>query len=204
MPLRYPPAPRRGARTFPGACRGRETARGVAVWGRKTRRGRFLAEPAPNHAATEAMERAMRFELTTSTLARLRSTPELRPRSVVERGCIGRRGGGQAPVGRRGAARASRRGGGPGRAAEGACGTGAGRGRSSAGAPMGRPRAGRLAAADKRPAPSAQHSCGEGAACGGAPGAGSAPIRSSTDITASKPRPSGACGSTCPAEIRNA
>ena len=26
------------------------------------------------------MERAMRFELTTSTLARLRSTPELRPR----------------------------------------------------------------------------------------------------------------------------
>ena len=29
---------------------------------------------------TAKMERAMRFELTTSTLARLRSTPELRPR----------------------------------------------------------------------------------------------------------------------------
>ena len=28
------------------------------------------------------MERAMRFELTTSTLARLRSTPELRPHRV--------------------------------------------------------------------------------------------------------------------------
>jgi hypothetical protein len=29
----------------------------------------------------EELERAMRFELTTSTLARLRSTPELRPRA---------------------------------------------------------------------------------------------------------------------------
>ena len=29
------------------------------------------------------MERAMRFELTTSTLARLRSTPELRPPKIL-------------------------------------------------------------------------------------------------------------------------
>ena len=29
------------------------------------------------------LERAMRFELTTSTLARLRSTPELRPRHIA-------------------------------------------------------------------------------------------------------------------------
>ena len=29
------------------------------------------------------MERAMRFELTTSTLARLRSTPELRPPNML-------------------------------------------------------------------------------------------------------------------------
>ena len=29
------------------------------------------------------MERAMRFELTTSTLARLRSTPELRPPNIL-------------------------------------------------------------------------------------------------------------------------
>src|SRR3546814_253265 len=37
------------------------------------------------------MERAMRFELTTSTLARLRSTPELRPR-------LWGRGQGMAPA----------------------------------------------------------------------------------------------------------
>ena len=35
---------------------------------------------AKNLKLNAKMERAMRFELTTSTLARLRSTPELRPR----------------------------------------------------------------------------------------------------------------------------
>ena len=34
------------------------------------------------------LERAMRFELTTLTLARLCSTPELRPHRLDERGCI--------------------------------------------------------------------------------------------------------------------
>ena len=57
------------------------------------RRDRRVAEPAASPGARHGptcgqimdgnfgrkMERAMRFELTTSTLARLRSTPELRP-----------------------------------------------------------------------------------------------------------------------------
>ena len=41
------------------------------------------------------LERAMRFELTTLTLARLCSTPELRPRRFDERGCIKTGGGPQ-------------------------------------------------------------------------------------------------------------
>ena len=45
---------------------------------------------------SEKLERAMRFELTTSTLARWRSTPELRPRPWVPKAQVLRKDGAYA------------------------------------------------------------------------------------------------------------